>query len=432
MTIAIKMPAPPPPGSKSLRICPQDEHLERWLSPADIEAAAARFASRIPKTPFLHSQTLSDLTGAEIWLKFENLQFTGSFKQRGALNTLLLLSERDREQGVIAVSAGNHAQGVAYHAAQLGIPATIVMPRGTPSVKANRTRALGAKVILEGESFAEASAALPGLMEAHGLTLIHPFDDDRVIAGQGTVALEMLDAHPNLDTIVVPVGGGGLIAGVAVAAQGKSRRPEIVGVQSEMFPSMAVATQRWSDPVRGGSSIAEGIAVATAGRRTRRYVERFVDDVLVVREAAIESGIALLLQIEKTLCEGAGAAGLAAVLSQPERFTGKQVGLILSGGNIDNRLLTAILRRQQVREGTIVSLVVQLPDRAGSLGRLCSEIGRRGGNIGTVTHDRTFLAADAKSARVELEIELADSELLGPLLTCLEEDGFMVERAEVP
>ncbi|QGN56511.1 threonine ammonia-lyase [Novosphingobium sp. Gsoil 351] len=400
-----------------------------WLSSVDVRAAAARFAGRIPQTPFLPSQTLSELTQAEVWLKFENLQFTGSFKQRGALNTLLLLSEEDRARGVIAISAGNHAQGVAYHAAQLGVPATIVMPRGTPAVKANRTRALGAEVLLHGEDFAEASAALPGLLETRGLTLIHPFDDDRVIAGQGTVALEMLDDRPDLDVIVVPVGGGGLISGVALAAHERADRPRIVGVQSDMFPSMALATGRWPDAVRGGSSIAEGIAVAAAGFRTRQYVEALVDDVLVVGEGAIETAIALLLQIEKTLCEGAGAAGLAAVLSNPRAFAGKRVGLILSGGNIDNRLLTAILRRQQVREGTIVRLVVQLPDRAGSLGRLCAEIGRQGGNIGTVSHDRTFLAADAKSARVEVEVELADSELLDPLLRSLDAEGFVVEAA---
>lgn len=397
------------------------------LTLADIRAAADRLRGRVADTPFLHSETLSQLTGAELWLKFENLQFTGSFKQRGALNTLMSLTGDERARGVIAVSAGNHAQGVAFHAAQLGIPATIVMPLGTPTIKAARTRALGAEVILRGENFAEASAALPALIAERGQTLIHPFDDDRIIAGQGTVALEMLRDRPDLDALVIAIGGGGLIAGVAVAARALSPGIEIVGVQSARFPSMAAATGRWTDSVPGGTSIAEGIAVAAPGARTREYVEALVDDIIVVGEDRIETAITLLLQIEKTLTEGAGAAGLAAVLAQPERWRGKRVGLILCGGNIDDRLLTAILRRQQVRDGTLFKLVVQLPDRMGSLGRLCAEIGRMGGNIDTVVHDRSFLAADAKSARVELEVELADAAQRPVMEASLAELGFIVE-----
>jgi len=385
--------------------CADDKPL---LTIADVRAAAARFEGRIADTPFLHSETLSRLAGTELWLKFENLQFTGSFKQRGALNALMLLSEDERRRGVIAVSAGNHAQGVAYHAAQLGVPATIVMPIGTPTVKAVRTRALGAEVVLTGATFAEAAAALPALMAQRGATLIHPFDDDRVIAGQGTVALEMLRDQPNLDALVVSIGGGGLIAGVAVAARGLGRPIDVIGVQSARFPSMAAATGRWSGGIPGGATIAEGIAVASPGLRTRQYVDAFVDDVVVVAEPQIETAITLLLQIEKTLCEGAGAAGLAAILADPARFAGRRVGLILCGGNIDNRLLTAILRRQQVRDGTLFRLVVQLPDSTGMLGHLCAEIGRMGGNINTVIHDRSFLASDAKSAQVEIEVELAD------------------------
>ncbi len=393
----------------------------------DVEAAAERLRGQIADTPFLHSETLSQLSGAELWLKFENLQFTGSFKQRGALNTLMMLSDADRAGGVIAVSAGNHAQGVAFHAAKLGVPATIVMPVGTPTIKAARTRALGAEVILIGENFAEASAALPDLIAQRGATLIHPFDDDRVIAGQGTVALEMLREQPGLDSLVIAVGGGGLISGVAVAARGLNRPIEIVGVQSARFPSMAAATGRWDGGIPGGSTIAEGIAVAVPGARTKQYVEALVDDVLVVGEDQIETAITLLLGIEKTLTEGAGAAGLAAVLAVPDRFRGKRVGLILCGGNIDERLLTAILRRQQVRDGTLFRLVVQLPDRTGTLGQLCAEIGEMGGNINTVIHDRSFLAADAKSARVEVEVELADASRRAAIEARLEEIGMVVE-----
>lgn len=399
------------------------------LTLSDLNAAAARLAGHVADTPFLHSQTLSDLTGAEVWLKFENLQFTGSFKQRGALNTLMMLSDAERARGVIAVSAGNHAQGVAYHAAQLGVPATIVMPNGTPTVKAARTRALGAEVLLLGEDFAQASAEVPRLIEARGQTFIHPFDDDRVIAGQGTVALEMLAVQPELDALVVSIGGGGLISGVAVAARALRPQIELIGVQSALFPSMAVATGRWDGVVPSGPTIAEGIAVAVPGQRTRAYVEALVDDIIVVDEGRIETAISLLLHIEKTLAEGAGAAGLAALLSDPGRFKGRRVGLILCGGNIDGRLLTGILRRQQVRDGLVFRLAVQLPDRAGALGQLCAEIGSLGGNIDTVSHDRSFLASDAKSARVEIEVELADALMRGPLEARLEERGFRVERA---
>ncbi|AJP73382.1 threonine ammonia-lyase [Sphingomonas hengshuiensis] len=390
----------------------------------DVQAAAARLSGQVADTPFLPSQTLSQLTGAEIWLKFENLQYTGSFKQRGALNTLLLLTPEQRAAGVIAVSAGNHAQGVAYHAGRLGVPATIVMPVGTPAVKASRTRALGAEVILAGRDFAEASAALPALMAERGATLIHPFDDDRVIAGQGTVALEMLRDQPDLDAMVIAVGGGGLISGVGAVVHGSARRPELIGVQSALFPSMAAATGRWGQGVPGGATIAEGIAVAVPGTRTRAHVDALVDDIAVVDEARIETAITLLLQIEKTLAEGAGAAGLAAVLADPARFRGRRVGLILCGGNIDNRLLSAILRRQQLREGTILRLVAQLPDTSGSLGRLCSAIGEMGGNINTVVHDRTLMSIDAKTTQVAVEFELADPELQPPLRAHLEREGF--------
>ncbi len=397
------------------------------ISIDDVRAAARAIHGKVDNTPFLHSQTLSELTGADIWLKFENLQFTGSFKQRGALNKLLSLDADQRAAGVVTVSAGNHAQGVAYHAGQLGIPATIVMPVSTPSVKAQRTARLGAEVLLTGANFAEASAEIPRLISERGLTLVHPFDDDLVIAGQGTVALEMLDTRADLDTLVVAIGGGGLIAGVATVAHALRPGLEVVGVQSDRFPSMAKHIGKWDGEVLGGASIAEGIAVAVPGERTRRHVAALIDDIVVVPEHRIETAIALLLQIEKTLCEGAGAAGLAAVLAEPERFRGKRVGLILCGGNIDNRLLRAVLQRQMVREGRLFKLCIQLADQQGQLGLLCSEVGLAGGNINTVIHDRTFLVNDAKSARVELEIEVADAAMRQAIEARLTELGFGLE-----
>jgi threonine dehydratase len=392
----------------------------------DIEAASRRMSGQISRTPFHRSETLSQITRADVWLKFENLQFTGSFKQRGALNTLLQLSPSERARGVIAVSAGNHAQGVAYHAAKLDIPATIVMPNGTPTVKAARTRALGAEVLLTGDDFAQASAAVPRIIEERGLVLIHPFDDDRVIAGQGTVALEMIEEQKAFETLLVAIGGGGLISGMAAAAKALVPGIEVVGVQSDRYPSMAKATGL-VETVPGGPSIAEGIAVAVPGQRTLAHVKGLVDDILIVAEDRIETAISLLLQVEKTLAEGAGAAGLAALLAKPDRFRGRRVGLIVCGGNIDNRLLSSILRRQQMREGALFRLAVQLPDRAGALGQLCSEIGSLGGNIDTVQHDRGFLAADAKSARVELEVEVADPALRGRMEQRLQEHGFVLE-----
>ncbi len=392
-----------------------------------IKAAQRGFAGRIDNSPFLHSQTLSELTGANIWLKFENLQFTGSFKQRGALNKLLSLNPEQRAKGVIAVSAGNHAQGVAYHAAQLGIPATIVMPVSTPSVKAQRTAQLGAEILLSGADFAEASSAVPAIMAARGLTLVHPFDDDLIIAGQGTVGLEMLEAQPDLDCMIVAIGGGGLISGVAVAAQALRPDIEVIGVQSERYPSMAYHLGHWAREGIGGASVAEGIAVAVPGERTRRHVAALVPDIMVVKESMIETAIALLLQIEKTVCEGAGAAGLAAILAEPARFRGKHVGLILCGGNIDNRLLGAILQRQMVRDQRLFKLCIQLADQQGQLGQLCTEIGLAGGNINTVTHDRTFMVNDAKSARVELEVEVADPAMRPAIERRLAELGFVLE-----
>lgn len=395
---------------------------------ADVEAAAQRIAGQVDRTPFLHSATLSQVTGADIWLKFENLQFTASFKQRGALNRLLGLSAEERKRGVIAVSAGNHAQGIAYHAGQLGIPATIVMPTSTPAIKANRTRDFGAEVILTGRDFAEATAAIPALVEQRGLTFIHPYDDDVVIAGQGTTGLEMLADQPDLDVLVIAIGGGGLISGIAVAARGLQPGVEIVGVQSERFPGMAHHLGYWPHPASPGVSIAEGIAVIEPGQRTRDYVAALVDRIEVVSETAIENAIALLLQIEKTLVEGAGAAGLAAVLAQPDRYRGRKVGLVLCGGNIDNRLLSAILQRQLAREGRLIRLRADLSDQAGALAKVCAEIGALSGNINSVTHDRAFGEIAARSARVEFEIEVPEPEAAHRILARLAEKGLNPER----
>lgn len=375
----------------------------------DIREAHERIRNGVDNTPFVKSQTLSALTGADIHLKFENLQFTASFKQRGALNRLKCLTREEAARGVIAVSAGNHAQGVAYHAVQLGIPSTIIMPQTTPFIKAARTRELGAGVILHGRTFEDACDHLAEIMARDGQTLIHPYDDPLVIAGQGTVGLEMIETGVHLDTVIVAIGGGGLISGVSTVFKALSPSTEIVGVQSEAYPAMAQYAGFYDADKRVSiSSIAEGIAVAAPGRLTRDYVKSLVDDIVVVSEARIEEAVALLLQIEKTLCEGAGAAGLAAVLAQPERFAGRKVGLILCGGNIDNRLLLAILARQQVREGRLLRIEAILADRSGALGEFCTAIGECGGNINSVDHDRTFQKDDARSAKVIAEVEVLD------------------------
>jgi len=312
----------------------------------------------------------------------------------------------------------------------LGIAATIVMPNGTPAIKASRTRDFGAEVIMAGGDFAEATAEMERRVAVSGQVLIHPYDDELVIAGQGTVGLELLSSDIAFDDLVIPIGGGGLISGIATVA--KALRPDIgiVGVQTDRFPAMAQYMGRWTSDMPGGTSIAEGIAVMTPGKITRDYVARYADDIVVVGESRIEEAIALLLQIEKTLCEGAGAAGLAAILANPDRFAGRRVGLILSGGNIDNRLLVALLQRQQMREGKLLHLRILVPDRTGALGALCTAIGTCGGNINTVTHDRTFLGDDARSARVELEVELTDSAVANVIFQKLAAMGLRCERLE--
>ncbi len=375
----------------------------------DIRAAAQRVAGAVERTPCLHSRTLSRLTGAEVWLKFENLQFTAAFKERGALNKLLLLGETGRKRGVIAMSAGNHAQGVAYHAARLHTRAVIVMPRGTPNNKVRSTQVLGAEVVLEGDTLAEAARHAHALEARDGLVFIHPYDDAAIIAGQGTVALEMLEQAPELDTLVVPVGGGGLISGMAVAAKALKPGIEVIGVESKNYCAMY---QRLNGiPVSvGGDTIAEGLAVRDVGELTYALLKSFKSEILLVDEETIERAIVALVEIEKTVAEGAGATGLAALLEHPKRFAGRHVGIPVCGGNIDSRLLAAVLMRGLVRDGRLVRLHISLPDIAGSLAKVAGMIGEAGGNIVEVQHQRVFDAASAKSADVEFMVETRDRE----------------------
>ena len=392
----------------------------------DVREAARRIDGAVERTPFLHSQTLSQLTGADVWLKFENLQFTASFKERGALNRLLLLGADERERGVVAVSAGNHAQGVAYHARRLGIPVTVVMPNGTPRVKIARTEGFGARVVLHGRNFAEASEAVPDFV-AQGLTFLHPFDDAAIMAGQGTVALEMVEQGPPLDAMIVAVGGGGLIGGVGAVLAAQERPVELIGVESELYPSMAHALGYGFDHASGGTSVAEGIAVATPGGLTLKQARATVTDMVVVPEPAIEDAIALLLQIEKTLCEGAGAVGLAALLAAPDRFRGRKVGLILCGGNIDTRVLIAVLQRHLARAGQLVRVRVTALDNAGPLGTIATLIGQHGGNILDVSHDRVFGGATARAASIDFSLELTDPAQADDILVALSDGGFHAE-----
>jgi len=389
----------------------------------DVERAAATLAGQVANTPCLHSRTLSELTGAAIYLKFENHQFTASFKERGALNRLMALAPDERRRGVIAASAGNHAQGVAHHAQRLGIPATIVMPQFTPQVKVARTRAFGAEVVLTGENFDAARAYAHTLGEQRNLVFIHPYDDPLVMAGQGTVALEMLAAVPVLDTLVVPIGGGGLIAGMASAA--KALRPDlqVIGVQSRRFPSMQCALTG-ATPVFGASTIADGIAVKTPGTLTLPVIRERVDEVLLVDEGDIERAILMLLEIEKTVVEGAGAAGLAAILADPARFRGRRVGLVLCGGNIDPLTLASIIARGLVRSGRLARVAVELDDRPGALARATAAIAAVGANIEEVHHQRAFTQVAVQSAEVLFVIQTRDHAHLAETVAALSAAGF--------
>jgi threonine dehydratase len=393
------------------------------ISLDDIRAAQERLGDQLDATPCLHSRTLSGLTGCQLYIKFENLQFTASFKERGALNRLLLLSDAERRAGVCTVSAGNHGQAVAYHAHRLGIPATVVMPRHTPFVKVEHTRSHGAEVLLLGDSLQEAFDQARQIVQSRGLTFVHPYDDPLVMAGQGTIALEMLATVPELEFLVVPIGGGGLISGVAVAAKALSPHIEIIGVQTTSYPSM-VAALRGEEAVCQGNTIAEGIAVKSAGLLTREVVRALVQDITLVSEHELERGIALLLNIEKTVAEGAGAASLAAVIAQRERYRGRRVGIILSGGNIDPRLLASVIMRELVREQRIVTLRIPVVDQPGALARLTAVVGEHGGNILDVFHHRLSINVPVKSATLELSFEARDAPHAQEIIGAIREAGF--------
>src|SRR5712671_5624109 len=382
---------------------------------ADIEAAAARLAGLVKCTNFDRSRTLSDITGASVWLKFENLQFTATFKERGALNRLSALSADERRRGVIAASAGNHAQGVAYHAACLSIPATIFMPAGTPTVKIENTRRHGATVIEGGATLEDAATLATDHGRAQGLTYIHPYDDPLIIAGQGTTALEMLASVPDLDVLIVPIGGGGLISGIAVAAKTLKPDIEIVGVQAALYPSMYNLIKGEGLPMRG-DTLAEGIAVKAPGRITSEIVRALVDDILLVTEQQIEHAVSLLITIEKSVTEGAGAAGLAAVLANQERFKGRALGLVLSGGNIDTRLLSGVLTRQLAREGRLSQLRFDIVDRPGQLAAVLAVLSKTGANIVEISHQRIFTALPAKAVLLEVVIETKDRSHLAAVI----------------
>ncbi len=389
----------------------------------DIRAAATLIAGQIVRTPTLPAPALSALTGADVVVKYENMQATGAFKERGALVRLSALTTDERRRGVIAMSAGNHAQAVAYHARRLGVPATIVMPVLTPMVKVQNTKAHGARVILHGETLSEAQTECRAVADAEGLTLVHPYDDARIIAGQGTVALEMLEDAPDLDVLVVPIGGGGLISGIAIAA--KALRPdiEIIGVEAAMFPSFWNALRAAALPI-GGPTLAEGIAVKNVGALTLPVVGDLVSDIILVGEPEIERAVNAFASLQRTMAEGAGAAGLAALLAQPDRFRGRRVGLVLCGGNIDARLLAAIMVRELERQDRIVTIRLVMQDRPGLLGRLATRLGELDANILEVSHRRLMLDQPARNICVDIAVETRDAQHAGAIMAALTADGL--------
>lgn len=396
----------------------------------DVRAAAERINGAVVRTPTLKSQTLSELVGAEVWLKFENLQFTAAYKERGALNALLLLDDAARARGVIAASAGNHAQGLAYHGKRLGIPVTIVMPKTTPQVKVSQTASHGAEIVLFGEKFDDAYAHARELEKERGLTFVHPFDHPHVAAGQGTVALEMLEDVPELDTLIVPIGGGGLLTGMGTAARGIKNDMRLVGVQAELYPSM-YAELNGVDMACEGDTLAEGIAVKEPGAYTRKVVAELNDDIVLVAERHLERAVSLLLQIEKTVVEGAGAAGLAAMLAHPEEFAGRKVGLVLTGGNIDTRLLANVLLRDLARSGRIARLRIRLQDRPGALFKVMKLFDEKQVNIIEIYHQRIFTTLPAKGLITDIECEARDREHLDSLVAALRDAGYMVTTVEL-
>lgn len=393
------------------------------LSYFDIQAAAMRLRDHVLRTPCVASQTLSDIVGAQVFLKFENLQFTASFKERGACNRLQLLTAEEKARGVIAMSAGNHAQGLAYHAQRMGVRAVIVMPRFTPGVKVERTRGFGAEVVLHGDTLEAARLHAYALAQAQDLIFIHPFDDEGVAAGQGTLAMEMLADQPDLDTLVVAVGGGGLIAGVATAAKAIKPDIRVVGVQTARFPSMLNAVQGCDLPM-GTSTIAEGIAVASAGQITQHVVRALVDELVLVDEGDIEQAVLMLLEIEKTLVEGAGAAGLAALMCHREKFQGQKVGLVLSGGNIDPLLLAAIIERGMARSGRLARIRVSARDVPGVLAKITALVAELGANIEEVHHQRAFTMLAAQNVEIELVLQTRNPVHIAQVLEALNAQGM--------
>ena len=397
----------------------------------DIVAAQAELKGNAVRTPMLKAPKLSELTGAEVFVKFENLQVTNSFKDRGAYIKLSSLSAGEKAKGVIAMSAGNHAQAVAYHAKRLGIPATIVMPETTPFTKVDRTRSHGANVVLSGETLADSQTTAEQIIAEQGLTLVHPYDDDKIIAGQGTVGIEMLEDQGDLDTIVTPIGGGGLASGVAIAAKHLKPQIELIGVEVKHYPSMYHALR--GEPARcGGATLAEGIAVKNVTERTISICRELLDEVRLVDETDVERAIAAYLTEQKTVAEGAGAAGLAALLSDPAHFRGRQVGLVLCGGNIDPRILASVIYRELEREQRIVNLRIKIDDRPGTLGRIATLLGTLGANILEVAHQRMFLDTPAKAADLEIMIETRDGHHAQEIVEAIENQGFVIEVLDAP
>jgi len=396
---------------------------------SDIEAARRIIATQVLRTPMLPAPKLSALTGAQVWVKYENLQVTNSFKERGALTKLTALSEAERARGVIAMSAGNHAQAVAYHARRLNIPATIVMPVTTPFVKVAATEAYGATVVLHGETVAVAQVRAEEIAAERTLVWVHPYDDPHVIAGQGTIALEMLEEAPDLDVLVIPIGGGGLIAGNAISARAVKPAIEIIGVECALYPSMWNALNGEQRAV-GGATLAEGIAVKNVGTLTAPVVHDLVSEVLLVEEAHLERAVNAFLTHQKTMAEGAGAAGLAALLAHPARFAGRRVGLILCGGNIDPRILSSIMFRELERESRVVSFRLTIPDRPGVLGVIATRFGELGANILEVEHRRLFLDVPAKGAKLDVTVETRDAEHAEEIFRALTSDGYAPVRID--
>jgi threonine dehydratase len=396
----------------------------------DIRAAAERIQGAVIRTPMLVSRTLSEIIGAEVWLKFENLQFTAAYKERGALNKLLQLSAEERARGVIAASAGNHAQAVAYHAKRLGIPATIVMPATTPTVKVTQTAGHGATVVLHGDMFDDAYARARELALENGYVFVHPFDDPQIIAGAGTVALEMLEDAPDLDMFVVPIGGGGLMSGVSIASRSIKPDIELIGVEAELYPSMKCAIQDCHMPL-GGDTLAEGIAVKQPGELTSCILREYANDVVLVSERDLERAVAMLVGIEKTVVEGAGAAGLAAMIADPERYKGKKIATLLCGGNIDTHLLANVLVRDLVRQGRIARLHVAAHDQPGALAAITAKVYEAGVNVIEINHSRIFTRLPAKDTMIEVECEARDPQSIDDVVARLEAAGFRVERARL-